>query len=356
MITIQNGKLTIPDDDRFIGFAGDDLAVTKQFILLDFAEDHCKFTLCLRYDDDTVKSVPLSAAADHGNTELTWCVAREQLYVSGIVQAQIKIVDSGGNVRHSSKDFFLIGSAVELDDGGSEMECVTPSQLENSINQALQAVTATAPFIDSSGYWCIFDTEQDLYVRTQYHVSGIAPDSVMSDSSDNAVSNRVIKQYVDAKAVDCNTFSAEFADMKASDKVPNTRRIAQLALSSDISAENLMTALRPYLYRTSITPNSGGVTGQLGIGTAGEVFFCTATDRWNHLASYSDLYEKMDLAAEIDTQDVDLMEDGSLFFIDGVLYVKYDDDPVALAQVNDVYTKTEIDTMLGDVESLLSAI
>ena len=356
MITIQNGKLIIPDDDRFVGFAGDNTVNTKQFTLIDHIGDHCTYTLCLRFDDDTVHSVTLSAAENHGDTVLTWQIRKEDICASGIVQAQVKIEDSSGGVEHSTKDFFLIGSAVELGDDGAEAEYVTPSVLENSINQALQAVTATSPYIDSDGYWCIYDTEQEEYVRTNYHVSGIAPDSAMSDSSDNAVSNSVIKRYVDGKATECNTFSTAYADMKTSDKVPNTRKIAQIALSSDISPEDLMTALRPLMCRQNITPNSSGVTGQLGIGMGGEVFFCTATDSWQHLASFEDLYEKMDLAEEIEAEDVDLMDDGSLFFIDGDLFIKYDGDPVALAQASDVYTKTEIDTMIGNVESLLAAI
>lgn len=356
MITIQNGKLIIPDEDRFVGFAGDNTVNTKQFTMIDFMEEDCTFTLCLRFDDDTVRSVPLSAVRDHDDTVLTWEIRSEHLCSAGVVQVQVKIADSDGSIEHTTKDFFLIGSAVELDDDGSEMEYVTPSQLRNSINQALEEITATAPYVDADGYWCIYDPERGEYVRTAYHVSGIAPDSAMSDSSDNTVGNRVIKRYVDGKAVECNTFSAAYADTKVADKVPNTRKIAQIGLSADIGAADLMEALRPHTYRTNITPNSSGVTGQLGIGVSGEVYFCTASDHWVHLVNYSDLYEKMDLVYEVEAEDIDEVEDGSIFFSDDVLYVKFDGDAVALAKSNDVYSKAEINTMIGNVESLLAAI
>ena len=65
MITIQNGKLMIPDSDRFVGFAGDNTVNTKQFTMIDFTQENCAFTLCMRFDDDTVRSVPLSAHRDH---------------------------------------------------------------------------------------------------------------------------------------------------------------------------------------------------------------------------------------------------------------------------------------------------
>ena len=356
MITIQNGKLNIPDSDRFVGFAGDNTVNTKQFTMIDFMEQDCTFTLCMRFDDDTVHTAPLSVQPDHGNTVLTWEIRREDLCSSGVVQVQVKIADSDGGIEHTTKDFFLIGSAVELDDDGGEMEYVTPSQLQNSINQALERITATSPYVDDDGYWCIYDPERGEYIRTAYHVSGIAPDSAMSDSSDNAVSNSVIKRYVDTKAVDCNTFSISYADTKAADKVPNTRKVAGLPLSADINSFDLMAALRPYTYKSNVTPNVSGVTGQLGIGTSGEVFFCTATDRWVRLVNGMELFDKMDLVAEVDVSEIDDVDNGNMFFCNDVPYVKFDDEAVALAKSDDVYNKAQIDALIGDIESCLAAI
>ena len=332
MITIQNGKLMIPDSDRFVGFAGDNTVNTKQFTMIDFTQENCAFTLCMRFDDDTVRSVPLSAQRDQGDTVLTWQIRKEDLCSSGVVQVQVKI-----------------------DDGG-EMEYVTPSQLQNSINQALETITATSPYVDDDGYWCVYDPEQGVYVRTEYHVSGIAPDSAMSDSSDNTVSNSVIKRYADGKAADCNTFTISYADAKTADKVPNTRLIAQLPLSADIGEADLMEALRPYTYRTNVTPSLSGVTGQLGIGANGEVFFCTETDHWVRLANVEELYDKMDLVTEVDASDVEDVFDGNMFFCNDVPYVKLDGDAVALAKSEDVYSKAQIDAMIGDIESCLAAI
>ena len=356
MITIQNGKLMIPDSDRFVGFAGDNTVNTKQFTLIGFVEENCTFTLCMRFDDDTVHTVPLTARRDHGDTVLTWEIRSEDLCSSGVVQVQVKTADSDGGIEHTTKDFFLIGSAVELDDDGSEMAYVTPSQLQNSINQALETVTATSPFIDDDGYWCIYDPKREEYVRTAYHVSGIAPDSAMSDSSDNTVSNSVIKQYVDTKTADGNTFTVSYVDAKTADKVPNTRRIAQLALTSDIRAIDLMAALRPYTYKSIVTPDVSGVTGQVGIGVSGEVFYCISDNHWVRLANAAELYDKMDLATEVDASEISDVDDGNMFFCNGVPYIKSDGDAVALAKKDDVYTKAEIDDMVGDIEDRLAAV
>lgn len=357
MITIQNGKLNIPDIDRFVGFAGDNSVMTKELFLINYVREGCTYTLCLRFDDDFVRTVPLTAAVDGDDTVLTWEIRREQLHATGVVAAQLKIVDSDGNIAHSTKDFFLVGSSVDLDDHGADEEYVTTEQLRNSINRALQDVTATSPYIDDSGYWCIYDVDTGEYVRTSYHVSGIAPDSAMSDSSDNAVSNRIIKQYADAKAGECNSFAAAYTDLKTASAVPDTRKIALLPLSGDISAFDLMANLRPHLYKLNVTPvSSTGIRGQIGIGMAGEVFFCTATDRWVQLAPYQYLYEKMDLVPEIDADEADEYDDGSLLYIDDMLYLKMDDELIALSMADDVYTKAEINTMIGDIETLLAAV
>ena len=356
MITIQNGKFNIPDNDRFVGFAGDDSVNSKQIVLLNRTEDDCTYTLCLRFDDDSVCTVPLSAAVDGDNTVLTWEIRKEQLYASGIVTAQLKTVDGDGSIAHSTKDFFLVGSAVELDEDGGEREYVTPSQLQNSINQAMSAVSATAPYIGTDGYWYVYDPVEGAYKRTSYHISG-AVDSAVSDSSSNPVGNRYIKQYVDSKALECNSFARDYADLKAADKVSSTRKVAGLPLTADIGAPELMTALRPNTYVTSVIPGrSPGIRGQLGFGMAGEVFCCINTDRWVHLVNYDDLYEKMDLAVEVSAADIADMENGSIFFSAGVLYVKYNDEAVAISKANDVYTKAEIDTMIGNLEALLAAV
>lgn len=356
MITIQNGKFNIPDNDRFVGFAGDDSVNSKQIVLLNRTEDDCDHTLCLRFDDDSVCTVPLSAAVDGDNTILTWEIRKEQLYASGIVTAQLKTVDGDGSIAHSTKDFFLVGSAVELDEDGGEREYVTPSQLQNSINQALSVVSATAPYVGSDGYWYVYNPEEGGYKRTSYHISGVV-DSAVSDSSTNPVGNRFIKQYVDAKALDCNSFARDYADLKTADKVSTARKVAGLPLTADIGAPELMAALRSFSYVNNVLPGvSSGVKGQLGIGMAGEVFYCTNTDHWVHLVNYDDLYEKMDLAVEVSAEDIADMENGSIFFSAGVLYVKYNNAAVAISKASDVYTKAEINLMIGDVEALLAAV
>ena len=352
MITIQNGKLTIPDNDRFIGFAGDNSVNTKQFFLLNRAREDCAYMLCLKFDDDSVCSVPLSAKVQGADTVLTWEIRGEQLYTTGIVTVQFKTVDSDGSIAHSSKDFFIIASSVEFEDDGKE-EYVTPAQLQNSINQALQSVCATAPYIGDDGYWYVYAPQAERYIRTKYYVGKHEVDNAMSDSSENPVGNRYIKRYVDSKEDKCRAYT----DSATADKVKITQTIAGLPLKGNIASSDLANALLKNLFRIKVVPNeTPGKQGLMGIGTTGGIYFCIADNRWERLMTIEDLKDKMNLITEVKAANIDTVGDGNLFLSGGTLYMKYNGNAVALVTGNDVYTKTEINTMIGNVETLLAQI
>lgn len=141
MITIQAGKMIIPEEERFVGFAGDDHSCTKQFILKDAVDSGCIYALYLRFDDDRVTSASLTAAAGEGGVILTWDVSAAHLLKAGIVMAQLKITDGNNEVTHSSWDYFVVGASAELADDGSEVDILRRSQLDAAL--ALKADKAT---------------------------------------------------------------------------------------------------------------------------------------------------------------------------------------------------------------------
>lgn len=357
LITIQNGKLNIPDEDRFVGFAGDNTVNEKQIVLKNRADDDCDYTLCLRFDDGTVKTAALSASISDGDTVLIWQVRDEQIHSTGVVTAQLKIADSDDNIEHTTKDFFLVGSSVELSDDGAEEEYVTPSMLRNSINQALSTIASTAPYVGDDGFWYVYDPDEGAYVKTEYYIGGLTMDSAMSDSSLNPVSNKFIKQYVDALGLSCNTFARDYTDLEVADKVSETRKIANIPLSADITSAALVNALLPYTCVSNVVPgSSGGIKGQTGTGSNGEPFFCISQNTWVRLASISEVNQKMDLAEEVDPSDVDDVDEGSLYLCGGNVYLKNEIGATELAKAASVYTKAEINTMIGDIETLLAAV
>ena len=134
MITIESGKLSIPDDERFVGFSGDNLREEKRFALLHHTDRDCTFTLCLRFDDGTVREVVLAQFLYSSDVLLVWEIRREHLYSSGIVTAQIRIEYSGGEVLHTTKDYFFVSPSLDQSEDTGEL--VTRAELTEGLANA----------------------------------------------------------------------------------------------------------------------------------------------------------------------------------------------------------------------------
>lgn len=195
MITIQSGKLSIPEDERFIGFAGDNSVIEKQILVLHRHVLNSAYTLCLRFDNGDIKQVPLPYQQINSDVLLTWTVEREEILHHGIVTAQVKMTDDNGNIQHSSKDYFLIGSSVEIDEDGFEKDYITQTQLEEKINEAVEGINARSPYLGSDGYWYVYDKAREEFIKTGYR-GDLSVDSSMDINSPNPVENGTVTMYV----------------------------------------------------------------------------------------------------------------------------------------------------------------
>ena len=149
MITILSGKLTIPEDERFIGFSGDDQSRQVELLLMHFTARNSVYELGLRFDDGTVRTVPLEAERHDSDVLLTWKVQRDQLYSPGVVTAQLKIISGDGRVIHSTRDYFLVGGNTDGD--SSDDDYVTVKLLE----QRLGDVRAKLPYVNENGAFIV---------------------------------------------------------------------------------------------------------------------------------------------------------------------------------------------------------
>lgn len=165
MITIRSGKLTIPEDERFIGFAGDDSFAEKQFVICDHVAANSTFTLCLRFDDGSVCSAELPSEQVDSDTVLTWVVRREHIKKPGIVTAQLRLEDALAGTTHTTRDFFLVGYSE--DDGGSDVDPSDLSRLEERVEE----VEAKLPYVSSGGVY-IPDEGEDIRVALYGEVYG----------------------------------------------------------------------------------------------------------------------------------------------------------------------------------------
>ena len=279
MITIQSGKMIIPEEERFVGFAGDDQSSTKQFILPQtrITDVNATVTLYLRFDDDSVTSAPLTISIVDSDTILTWNIRSQHLLRPGIVMAQIKVTAGNGTVTHYSWDYFVVGASAEFAGDGSEIDMLSRTEFEERLVQTVRDARATAPYIGADGYWYVYSSAAGAYVRS-YSANNVTVDSAVSDSSANPVENRAVKAYVDA------------AD---SSKVDKTTRVAGHALSGNISADDLYESLAGKINPPLVTVGvSSGYPAQYGKTSDGTPVFCQGLSRWIPLAKAEDLPTK----------------------------------------------------------------
>lgn len=178
MISIQDGKLIIPEDERFIGIAGDNAVNEIKFALYHYHQRNSTFTLYLRFDDGTVRSAALSSAQYSSDILLTWTVLREHLYSSGVVTAQIRITDSNGDITHTSCDYFFVDSALEQDDAAA-VSYATEAELDERIGAVRQQIAAALSFVGDDGKLYIRTAEDDIaaarasdvYTKTEIDIS-----------------------------------------------------------------------------------------------------------------------------------------------------------------------------------------
>lgn len=237
MITIQSGKMTIPERERFIGFAGDNNVSQKQFHILDISDETFIYRLYLTFDDGTCNYFLLEKSVGESSTTLTWNILEEHIFKSGVVKAQIKAISSDGEIYHTGTDFFIVLPSAEETEYFANKENSEFLHYERFLNTILDNIEITQqslPYIGDDGYWYVYDANEGRYIKTDFtaccdderHI--IRVDGEMSSTSDNPVKNKTVKSYVDSTRAHL---------------VEKTRKVANLPLSSDITVQQLITAL-----------------------------------------------------------------------------------------------------------------
>lgn len=338
MITIQSGKLTIPEEDRFVGFAGDHLAGVKRFLIPGRDDLSGRYYLCLRFDDDSVRVIPLEKELVSGGLSLIWQLRSDHLPKSGVVMAQIKHSDAEDTVTHSTCDFFIAAKSVESSD---VPEYLTRAEYEEIMASYIEQVKACVPYIGEDGCWYYYDTDSDEYRRADR--ATVTVDDAFVQNSVNPVQSRVIKTYLDSAL---------------SGKVDKSARVAGIQLNANISAQDLAENLAAYVNPRMVEPGvTLGYGGQYGKTSDGDPVMCSLGTTWIGLAKASDLASKMDIAPTLNDLDISGIPIGQIFFCQGGVAIKNAANSyLEFAGRNSVYSKTEIDSMIGSLETLLSTV
>ena len=285
MIVINSGKMRIPEEDRFIGFCGDNLHSTKQFKLTDVTEPDCIYRLYLSFDDGTVNYFVLDSKVENGSTILTWNILEEHIFKSGTVQAQIKCICADGEIYHTTSDYFIVADVAENSEFFSNKDNSEFLRYERILNALLESVSANDnSFVTSNRKIAGLSLSSDITVDKLREALSVYPVLTFPREPDKKTVGLQGQIAICGFATQpdfsiyycCGEIEeGEYTWLKitdvSKDYVESTRTIAGLELSSDITAQDLQTALSTYpVYVSSSLSEikSDLKVGQLGLYTA----------------------------------------------------------------------------------------
>ena len=135
MIVINSRKMVIPEDERFVGFFGDNQYMTKEFVLEDVINENNIYTLFLTFTDGKVIEVNLSSVVKSGMTTLTWNIQDNHIIKSGLIKAQIKVKTSDKGVYYTTSDYFYACKALPFEGDISDSGYTDIYDVEDKIRE-----------------------------------------------------------------------------------------------------------------------------------------------------------------------------------------------------------------------------
>lgn len=257
MIVIISGKMQIPENERFIGFVGDNLHSTKQFLITDSSDENCIYRLYLTFDDGTVNYFVLDSKVENGSTLLTWTILEEHIFKSGVVNAQIKCFCSEDEVYHTTSDYFIVGDSTEYSDEFVHKDNAEFLRYERELNSILSVIqSGDYDFVPTDRQIAGLDLVDDINANELNKRLGVYP-AVYSSSAIRPYSQNIGQlEYVGSglagqlKGLHVLLYKDDNSEFRVklvtsdelSDYVKLDRTIAGLDLSDDITAEELRTA------------------------------------------------------------------------------------------------------------------
>lgn len=82
--------MNIPNDEKAIGFKGDEKVETRTFKIEDDVTDMTNFMLNMFNADEELETITLEPIVDNNVTTLNWTIDKAQTDVTGIMQIQLQ--------------------------------------------------------------------------------------------------------------------------------------------------------------------------------------------------------------------------------------------------------------------------
>lgn len=139
MIVIDSRQMTIPEDERFVGFFGDNKFTTKEFVIMGVSESDNNYTLYLTFDDNKIIDVALDSKTESDSTTLVWNILDNHIVKSGLIKAQIKVQGSGDDVYYTSSDYFYACKSLPFEGDIGESGYTDIYDLDEKISELIES-------------------------------------------------------------------------------------------------------------------------------------------------------------------------------------------------------------------------
>ncbi|MDD3400753.1 MAG: hypothetical protein PHT58_03885 [Eubacteriales bacterium] len=138
MVRTENRKMTIPYEEKNLGYEGDNAVAVRVFGVTDLSLSGYVFKLDIQKSNGDMGVVALEKVVDNETLLLTWTLLESELDTAGALTVQLRAYNENGTeIWHSGKGVFIVGSSINAaDEFGSPL----PSEFAEFERRVTQAV------------------------------------------------------------------------------------------------------------------------------------------------------------------------------------------------------------------------
>ena len=140
MIEISGRSASVPEDERLLGFTGDNDCEVRVISLKNESLSACAFKIDVCGADGTRNILEPEKSTEGGEILLTWVIKKEHIRQSGALFAQVRAFDENGMVWHSDIFEFEVCGSIEASEAFAD---AVPSEFEE-IEKAVTAAKTSA--------------------------------------------------------------------------------------------------------------------------------------------------------------------------------------------------------------------
>lgn len=138
MVRIENRKMTIPYEEKNLGYEGDNAVAVRVFGVADLSLSGYVFKLAVQKSNGDMGVVALEKVVDGETLLLTWTILENELDTAGALTVQLRAYNENGTeIWHSGKGAFIVGDSINA---AEEFGSPLPSEFAEFERRVTQAV------------------------------------------------------------------------------------------------------------------------------------------------------------------------------------------------------------------------